>query len=206
MRPLDEPTAGALSLKASGDLHTYDPLEIAHGMTDKVIQGISECIEAHENIFGEDEFFVILQRASDPLIQNVMRQKFYADLFMPEPRPEQMVCLYSRRTLEVKRLWSLPNAKVMAIISEMPWVDQKWVNTKYWCDAFFSGQFFERIRDQYKIDHLSRREYLDANREKIVESRSDDLQSPFAKSRNRFEVGINEIVGPLETGTEEGIF
>ena len=200
MRPLDEPTAGSLCLKASGDSHIYDPLEIAYGMTDKVMMGISECIEAHEHIFNEDEFFVVLQRASDPILKNVMRQKFYADLFLPEPRPEQMVCLYNRRTLEVTRLWSLPNAKVMAIVSEMPWVDQKWVNTKYWCDAFFSGQFFERIRDQYKFNHLSRLEYLDRNREEVVKARGENVNFSLPQTRDRFEIGINEIVNPLETG------
>lgn len=201
MRPLDEPTAGSLCLKASGDSHIYDPLEIAYGMTDKVMMGISECIEAHENIFNEDEFFVVLQRASDPILKNVMRQKFYADLFLPEPRPEQMVCLYNRRTLEVTRLWSLPNAKVMAIVSEMPWVDQKWVNTKYWCDAFFSGQFFERIRDQYKFSHLSRREYLDNHREEFVKRGVDNVDINLGESGDSSEIEFPKIISPFQTGT-----
>lgn len=200
MRSLkDKPTAGSLCLKASGDSHIYDPLEIAYGMTDKVMQGITECIEAHEKILGEEEFFVILQRASDPVLKNVIRQKFYADIFLPEPRPEQMVCLYKKKDSSVIRLWSLPNAKVMAVISEMNWVDERWEKTKFWCDAFYSGRFFDLIREQYHFTHQTKKEFLNSNREKFVHSCGDDLNTSISESRDGSEIGMNEVISSLDT-------
>jgi len=192
-------TAGAASLKASSDLSMYDPLELGYAMSEDVANQLKICAEKHEKIFAEEEFCLVLVRASDPLIHGVMRQKFYGYLYLPQPRPEQSVYHYNQRTRNCFRLWSLPNAKNMAILSESPVVRDEWKLTKYWCDAFYSGKFFERIRDQYKIKMLSEAEFLKANREKLIKSGCKEFDRPPTDPFDFSKVRSNKVVGPIKT-------
>src|SRR5258708_12077801 len=164
-------TAGELSLKARSDSHIYDPLEIGYALCDDVMNNIIECAQRHHNIFDEQEYFVCLFVASDPLIQGIRRHKYAAFLYLPSRRPEQMCLLYNKITGKLKRLWTLPNAAQMAMISETPWVEKRWQNTKSWVDAFYRKDFWEFIRKENKFSHLSEIEYLKANREKLIQAR-----------------------------------
>ena len=180
-------TAGELSLKAGSDSHVYDPLEIGYALTDDVMPNIIECAVRHHSIFGEDEYFVCLFIASDPLIKGIRRHKYAAFLYLPSPRPEQMCMLYNKVTGKLKRLWTLPNAAQMAMISETPIVDKRWRKTKSWVDAFYKGEFWELIRKENNFNHLSEIEYLKANREKLIQSGAKecppDLSQPFDFSK-----------------------
>ena len=187
-------TAGELSLKAQSDSHVYDPLELGYALTDKVVENLFECAQKHEKIFDEPEFFVVLQRASDPLIKGVMRQKFYGDIYLPDPRPEQSVYIYYKATQKMRRLWSLPSAKVMAIISEMPYVDKKWQKTKAWCDAFFNKCFWELIRKENNFSHLSRYEYINLHRDELVKAGCDDSPTGVSKPFDFSKIQIDHIV------------
>ncbi len=182
-------SAGERSQSCSQDKTRYDPLEVAHALLDDTLEQLIECAKKHEKIFQEDEFFLILIIASDPLIKHVRRHKYYAYMFMPSPRPQQVVFLYNRHTQKIRRLWSLPDAKVMATISEMGYVDPKWQQTKEWCDAFYDGDFFNHIRKSYNILHLSECEFLD-----LIEKNSSSLErrrlklfppSPLILARSR---------------------
>jgi len=144
-------TAGEQSLKASSDTTRYDPLEIGYALTDDVAEQLKICAERHYPIFDMDEFCLVLIIAGDPLIHNVRRHKYYAYPYLPQPRPQQAVFLFNKRTQKCKRLWCLPDAKVMATISEMGYVSPKWSLTKAWCDAFFEGDFFDRIRHSWNF-------------------------------------------------------
>ena len=188
-----------MSLKAASDNTVYDPLEIAHALTDDICEQLRICAHNHSKIFDEDEFFLIMVIASDPLIQGIRRHKYTAFPYLPQPRPQQTVFLFNKFTGTCKRLWALPNAKTMAIISEMPHVASEWINTKYWCDAFFDHSFFNAIRKQYGIDHLSEREYLDAHRSELVDALSNDVKTPGADSFDFSKISVEKVINKNET-------
>lgn len=191
-------TAGEMSLKAASDDTVYDPLEVAHALTDDICEQLRICAHTHSKIFDEDEFFLILVIASDPLIQLVRRHKYTAFPYMPQPRPQQTVFLFNKATQSCKRLWALPNAKTMAIISEMPYVAPEWTNTKYWCDAFFAHTFFNSIREQYGISHLSEREYLDAHRAELIQAGCNEIEIPSSDPFDFSKVAVQKIINKCE--------
>lgn len=187
-------TAGELSLKAASDTTKYDPLEIGYGLTDDVVKQLYICAKNHEKIFDEEEFFICLFIATDPLIKGVRRHKYAAFIHMPSPRPNQSCYIYNRSNQQIKRLWSLPNPLIMATISEMKKVSSHWQMTKFWCDAFFSKNFWEAIRNQHKISHLSEHEYLNANREELINAGCKDVKSVPADPFDFSKVTINKII------------
>lgn len=188
-------TAGQLSLKASRDETNYDLLEVGHALTEDVAQELATCARRHRSIFDEREYTVGYLLASDPLIQNVTRRKFFAMLYLPSPRPNQAVFLYNKEKDQfVKRLWVLPKPETMAILSEMIKVDKRFETMKAWSDAFFNGNFWKFIRDMHGIDMLSEPEFLNANREKLIKSGCKEgkpgLSDPFDFSK----VTVNQVV------------
>ncbi len=186
-------TAGELSLKARSDSHVYDPLELGYALTDDVMPNIIECAQRHKSIFDEPEYFVCLFIASDPLIKGIRRHKYAAFLHMPSPRPEQMCFLYNKITDKYKRLWTLPNAAQMAMISETPWVEKRWQRTKVWVDAFYNKDFWNVIRKENNFSHLSEIEYLKANREKLIQSGAKECPPGFSDPFDFTKVTINHI-------------
>ncbi len=192
-------TAGELSLKASSDVTKYDPLEVGEALTEDVYEQLMLCAEAHEKIFNEDEFFIVLIIAGDPLIQNVRRHKYCALLYLPQPRPQQTVFLYNKKTQAIRRLWALPNALVMATISEMKHVAPQWKTTKSWSDAFYSGKFHEYIRMQHKIDYLTEKEFLEVNRDKLIKSGCKDVETFPADPFDFSKIMTEKIIDPLNT-------
>lgn len=192
--PKRRKTAGEMSLKAAADKSIYDPLEVAQGLCDEVMSNLYTCAQRHEAIFDEEEYFVCLIIAADPLIAGIRRHKFAAFLYLPSPRPEQVCFLYSKKTQTLKRLWSLPNAKVMAALSEATSVRLAWQPTKLWCDAFFNLRFWEVIRLQYGFKHLSESEYLNAHREELIKAGAYDGNAGSPEPFDFSKVSIDKII------------
>jgi hypothetical protein len=180
-------TAGELSLKALADNTKYDPLEVGHALTEDIYEQLCICAERHEKVFGEDEFFLVIIVAGDPLIKNVRRHKYCALLFLPQPRPQQTIFLYNRHTQKFRRLWSLPDAKTMAVVDTMDYVAPQWENTKRWVRYFYAGNFFNDIRHETGITHLSEKEFIeDTYAEEIVrQARLKDLDERDSLNANR---------------------
>lgn len=195
-------TAGFKAHKARQDRTKYDPLEVGYALCDDVVNQLRICAMRHEKIFDEDEYFLGLFVASDPLIAGLRRHKYAAFLHMPLPRPNQSIYIYNKKTQVIKRLWTLPNALVMAQISSMGYIAPQWQKTKGWCDAFFYGwaqsspenwinttpsHFFNFIRKQHNISHLAEHEFLDANREELINSGckipQSNISEPFDFSK-----------------------
>jgi len=187
-------TAGELSLKAQSDSSLYDGREVAEGQMHDLHKQLMESAHTHLNIIDEPEFFVVMVRASDPLIQGIVRQKFYSYPYMPSPRPEQAVFLYNKAKDTLKFIWSLPPAKVMAAISEAQVVAKKWERTKGWCDAFFNKNFWHQIRKENNFDHLSEIEYLNANREKLVKAGCKECEPGTTDAFDFSKVSIDKII------------
>lgn len=201
-------TAGELSLKAARDSTKYDPLEVGYALTDDVLQQLQICGARHASVFNEDEYCLILVIAEDPLIKGVRRHKYAAFLYLPMPRPNQSVYLYNKHTQTIKRLWSMPNALVMAKMSDMSTVAPKWKLTKGWCDAFYHGwkreglkminttpsYFFDYIRKQHGISLLSETEYLNANREELIKAGGKVTDSLPTEAFDFSKVSVDKIV------------
>lgn len=188
-------TAGELSVKASSDSTKYNALEVGHALTDDIKTHLELCIETHNKIINEDEYCICFVIASDPLIKNVMRRKFYAWPYLPSPRPNQTVFLYSKKQDKiVKRLWVLPNAATMAELSELHHVHPKYQTMQAWSTAFFKGTFWEYIRFEHQIDMLSEKEYLEANREKLIKAGCKEVNLDFSDPFDFSKISIDQIV------------
>jgi hypothetical protein len=190
-------TAGELSAQAKADSSKYNARDIGLELTKDVPQHLEETIRIHNDLFDEDQYCVVMILAKDSLLDNVMRRKFYGWLFMPKPRPSQTVFFYDRKKHHVSRLWTLPDAITMATIAELKDVRKEWRNIKTWVDEFYVGwkfdpinrqmintkptHFFNFIRRESGVTLLSEKEYLDANREKLIHSGGQNQEPCFAE-------------------------
>lgn len=195
-------SGGELDYKCSQDKTKYDPLEIAYALTDDITEQLYLCAEKHDKIIDEDEYFLVLIIAYDPLIKHLRRHKYYAYPFMPSPRPQQVVFLYNKHTQRIRRLWSLPDAKVMATISEMGYVAFDWVQTKGWCDAFYNHDFFDHIRKQHNICHLSESEWLDLHREELIKAGAKESPILPAEPFDFCKIKVDHIIDTKTARTD----
>lgn len=198
-------TAGQASLKAASDSSKYDGLEVSHAQLWDFPQQVFQNAHDHLAKIDEPEFFVVMVRASDPLIKGIVRQKFYSYPYLPSPRPEQAVWLYYRALDEVRFLWSLPPAKVMAALSESNNVDKKWERSKGWCDAFFEGRFWMHIRKQHNLTHLSEHEYLKLHRSELIKASGDQIEPLGSDAFDFSKISVNQVVDSHEVSSNQGI-
>jgi len=215
-------TAGELSLKASSDTTKYDYLEVGHALTDDIGKELMLCAQRHNKIFDEPEYCVGYVIASDPLIKNVMRRKFFAMLYLPSPRPNQAVFLYNKTKDQItKRLWVLPAADVMSLLSEKTIVNKEFITMKAWSDAFFHSwsfddvkqgwinntptYFFDFIRKQHGLTMLSEKEYLNANREELIKAGCKETETSVAESFDFSKISIEKIIDTKTAVVDEGV-
>lgn len=185
------------------------------------MKNVWECIDKHYDQINEPEFCVVMIRAGDPILWNAQRQKFYPWLFLPKPRPEQLVFHYDKRKDSILRLWSLPSAKVMATLSESSYVDRKWILTKSWCDAFFYGFthdkkrceirnllineytyvenhhpnfFFQWIRHLNGITLESESEYLNANRAELIKAGCNQVEGNPSDPFDFSKIAVEKVI------------
>lgn len=188
-------TAGELSLKASMDETKYNSLDLGYALTEDIAKQLEICVRRHNPIFDEHEYCVGYLLAGDPLIKNVLRRKYFAMLYLPSPRPNQTVFLYNKTFDRFeKRLWVLPNAMTMAELSELPVVDKKFLSMKRWSDSFFNRTFWEDIRSEHGIDMLSEIEYLQANRQKLINSGCQETEMGFTDAFDFSKITVNQVV------------
>lgn len=198
-------TAGELSLKAASDKTKYDEIEVAYALTEDIAEQLAICARRHNSIFDEDEYCIGYVLASDPLIKGIMRKKYFAMLYLPSPRPEQAVFLYNKKKDQfVKRLWVLPNAAKMAVLSEMTSPPIKYLQMKGWCDAFFNKTFWPYIRKEHGISMLSELEYLNAHREELIKAGAKEIDPSFTESFDFGKVSIEKIVDTKTSIVNQG--
>jgi hypothetical protein len=188
-----KPTAGELSLKAARDETKYDPYDVGHGISDEVMEQIVLCAHNHHDTFDEPEYCIVMLLASDCLLNNLMRLKYYAWPYLPSPRPNQSVFLYNKHLGTFKFLWSLPKPEAMAMLNQTFVVQKKFKRMKQWCDAFYDVRFWEFIREQHKIDMLSESEYLAAHRQELIQAGCKEPPSRYTESFDFAKVMTNKI-------------
>ncbi len=165
-------TAGEIASKALRDNTKYDMREIAHASTEDLSDHIYESARLYRDKIEEDIYCVVMVIASDPLIHNLKRRKFYCWPWLPSPRPNQCVFLYNKRLDKVfKRLWVLPCAQTMAELATSSLIVHKQYQTmQAWSVAFFKGTFWEYIRHEHDIKMLSQEEHFELARKELLKS------------------------------------
>jgi hypothetical protein len=171
-------TAGELQHQILKDQTKYNPVEAGMSFTQEIVDELGKCIDKHNKIFNEDEYFLVMQLAGDPLLVTVIRRKFYADLYLPDPRPRQSVFLYSKKQQRViKFLWALPDVEAMEVLTEMGSnVHPAYQRMQVWCKAFYAGSFWTTIRKENGISHLSKSEYLNTHRAELIEASGKEVE------------------------------
>lgn len=200
-------TAGELSHKASIDTTKYNSIEVGHALADDIGVHLRESIDKHLGIIDEPEFCVVMVIASDPLIHNLQRRKFYCWPYLPKPRPNQSVFLYDRKKDRItKRLWILPSAQVMAeLAGTSVIVHKKYQTMQAWSVAFFKGTFWEYVRHDQNITMLSEREYFLAHREELIKAGCKIPGSGTSDSFDFSKVAIEKIVDTKTIGSDQSI-
>ena len=194
-------TAGELSAKAASDTTKYDALEVGHALSDDIGVHLRQAIENYKDIINENEFCVVMVIAKDPLIQNLMRRKFYCWPYLPKPRPNQAVFLYNKAKDQItKRLWVLPSDMVMAELAGTNVIVHKRYETmQAWSVAFFKGTFWEFIRHMHNINMPSEHEYFMLHRDELIKAGckipGPDDTDPFDFSK----IGPDQFVDPQES-------
>jgi hypothetical protein len=201
-------TAGELSRKAMADTTKYNALEVGHAMADDIDKHLAECLEKHLNYVDQegnhpfrmlDEFAVVMVIAKDNLIKNVIRRKFYCAPFLPSPRPNQAVFLYTKSAGRiVKRLWVLPSDMVMAELASLAVVDKRYKTMQAWSVAFFEGKFWEYIRYESGTSMVSQKEYMSQHREELIQAGCKLFDSDYTNPFDFDKINIEKIVDTQE--------
>jgi hypothetical protein len=180
---------------ASSDRSKYESMEIAMALTKDIEEQLYICADRHNPIFAEDEYCIGYVLASDPLISNVMRRKFFAMLYMPSPRPSQTIFLYNKVSgVITKRLWCLPNAATMAELSECTVVHPSWHKMKGWCDAFYALKFWPYIRKESGCDLPSEIEYLNRHRKELVAASPNQVNPLHTESLDPIQFIVDKVI------------
>ena len=190
-------TVGEKQHKASLDSTKYDAREVAYGRMETAPEMFEQCAKRHCKIFDEDEFFVVSLIVYDPMIKNLRRNKYYADLFMPAPRPQQTVFLYNKVHDTWRYMWTIPDPVTIVEISEALYVPKEDRRVKQWIDAIYNRTFWPTIRKMHGIDHLSREEFVELNRDKIPSHVADKGDPLRAETFDFSKVNFGEVGNPL---------
>lgn len=156
-----EETAGELCKKALEDTTVYKAEEVGRAMCDDIEKHLYKAIENYVDRIDQDKFCVVMLIGKDSILPNLIRRKFYCWPFLPKPRPNQAVFLYEKGKDRItKRLWVLPCDAAMAELASLGPVHKVYKNMQKWSKAFFSGNFWDFIRSESKIDMKSEYECL----------------------------------------------
>lgn len=198
-------TAGELSKKAFSDNTKYDALEVGHALTDDIGVHLRQAIENYIDRIEEPDFCVVMVIAKDPLIKNLMRRKFYCWPFLPKPRPNQSVFLYSKaKDAIIKRLWCLPSDMVMAELAGTSIiVDKRYATMQAWSVAFFKGTFWEYVRHDQGITMLSEHEYHLAHRDEVLKTRGNDVNPGVSEPFDFSKIQIKKIIDTQDIAVNE---
>lgn len=188
-------TAGQISNKLRADTTKYNALEVGYAMADDIEEHLRVSIENHVNVIDEPEFCVVMLIAKDPLLANVVRRKFYCWPYLPSPRPNQAVFLYSKSQGRItKRLWVLPSDTVMAELASLQVVDKRYKTMQAWSVAFFEGKFWEYIRYEHDITMPSEHEYFLEHRQELIKAGCQVPESAAAEPFDFSKIHIKQVV------------
>lgn len=91
------------------DSETRDPIELERAMHKDYESEIWKCIEQHKLIFPHKSFFVVVLTKKERLMQNVLRNYFFARESCPTPEWDQTVYRYDPNGEKIEFLWVIPS-------------------------------------------------------------------------------------------------
>ena len=193
---MTELTAGELSRKAFSDTTKYEAREVGLAITENDDSHARQAIENYRNIYNEDEFCVVMVSASDPILKNLIRRKWYCWLYLPSPRPDQAVFLYNKRLDRiVKRLWVLPNALRMAQLTDPNAIlEKEHTLMRAWSIAFYKGTFWEFIRWQHGITMPSEHEYFLQHRDELIKAGCKVPDANFSEPFDFSKISAKQVI------------
>ena len=86
---------------------TRDPIELEREMHKSYEEELWECVDFHKKKLKGD-FFVVVITKKERLMQNVLRNYFFARTSCPTPDYDQTVYRYIKDSDELEFLWILP--------------------------------------------------------------------------------------------------
>ncbi len=192
-------TAGELSQEALKDNTKYNAREVGEAMCADTEIELQKCIDKYRTIIDEDEFCLVRLIASDPLIKNAKRFKYYAWPYLPSPRPNQAVFLYNKKLDKItKRLWVLPNAILMSKLASVCVVPKEYETMQAWSIAFYDGKFWEFIRYQHGITMPSEHEYFLAHRDELIKAGCKIPDSTYSEPFDFSKIGPDKLIDAQE--------
>jgi hypothetical protein len=111
-------TVGSLStdlqLKQTHAVSVID--QMRENLTD-FEKNVHECVETHKSKFPND-FFVIVITKKERLMENVIRNYFFARLTCPTPDYDQIVYKYDSKNDHIQFIWVIPSRDTCFLLIE----------------------------------------------------------------------------------------
>lgn len=102
------PTIGHKSLELSQKTpDTRDPIELEQEMHKNYEDEVWKCVDVNKKKF-EGDFFVVVITKKEKLMQNVLRNYFFARFSCPTPDYDQTLYRYDSKADELEFIWVLP--------------------------------------------------------------------------------------------------
>lgn len=106
--------------KASRDLmlqvhEQQSPIDYEREMHKEYEKEIRACIEHHANLF-KDDFYVVVLRKRERLMENVIRTYFFGRRSCPTPTHDQTVYKYHYHTGDLDFIWTIPDLETCTIM------------------------------------------------------------------------------------------
>ncbi len=204
-------TAGVIQNEILKQDHgNYSDKDLGYATCDDFWNQLEICIDNHQKLlavdpdlkklFPDNEYCIIVQYATDPLLVSVIRRKFVPWPHLPDPRPQQSVFHYDQAGDKLKLLWSLPGAQGMATLSEETVVPKEYLRMKSWSDWWFKGSFWSNIRKQHNITMLSEHEFMIKNRKLSRKPVDDNHPALLADPFYLPDVRIKKLEAMANTG------
>jgi hypothetical protein len=109
-------TVGKASLELMQQIHEqYSPIEYEREMHKEYEKNILECIDTHKKLFASD-FYVVVLRKRERLMENVYRTYFLGRLSCPTPTYDQTVYKYHYKEEALEFIWTIPDLETCTIM------------------------------------------------------------------------------------------
>ena len=86
----------------------YTTSELSDGMLKDYMDNVYQCIDTSYNKFN-NQFFIIVETKKEMLLQNVIRNYFFARQSCPTPIWDQSIYRYDKEKSELEYLWTVPS-------------------------------------------------------------------------------------------------
>jgi hypothetical protein len=116
----DNITVGSKSLELMQKNDSYEAGEIMQEALKKYTDNIIECIDRHKNKYEESEFYICVQTKRERLLQNVVRNFFYARRTRPEPGYDMACYKYTKKDEKLEFLWAIPDDQTVDELTSIP--------------------------------------------------------------------------------------